>query len=83
MLPLIVGTIFIGLATGAFAFAGAENYSGNLRRQRGKFFLINSNLQDTRTSVAIEATKFDFDIPVLIDEQQLVGESLLATRTAA
>ncbi|MEM7016918.1 MAG: redoxin family protein [Pseudomonadota bacterium] len=47
-----------------------------------EFFLLNSNLQDNRQSIAKEVAEFEFGIPVLDDENQLVGESLKATRTA-
>jgi mono/diheme cytochrome c family protein len=47
-----------------------------------EFFLLNSNLQDNRASVAAEVAEFGWDIPVLVDELQLVGESLNVTRTA-
>jgi len=47
-----------------------------------QFFLLNSNLQDTAESIAAEAEEFGFDVPVLVDEYQLVGESLNVTRTA-
>ncbi len=46
------------------------------------FFLLNSNLQDNRESIAAEAAEFGFDMPVLVDENQLVGEALKVTRTA-
>ncbi|GHD27961.1 redoxin domain-containing protein [Halioglobus pacificus] len=47
-----------------------------------EFFLLNSNLQDDRESVAKEVAEFEWDIPVLIDDNQLVGESMRVTRTA-
>lgn len=47
-----------------------------------KFFLLNSNLQDNQDTIAKEVADFGFDIPVLVDENQLVGESLNVTRTA-
>ncbi len=47
-----------------------------------EFFLLNSNLQDTRETIAAEVAEFGFDMPVLVDENQLVGESLQVTRTA-
>ena len=47
-----------------------------------QFFLLNSNLQDNPQSIAAEAREFGFDVPVLVDEYQLVGESLGVTRTA-
>lgn len=45
-------------------------------------FLLNSNLQDDRDAVIAEATEFGFDIPVLMDDEQLVGEQLGVVRTA-
>ena len=47
-----------------------------------EFLLIDSNLQDDRDSVAREATQFGNDVPVLIDETQLIGEGLGLERTA-
>ena len=44
--------------------------------------LINANLQDTRASVVAEADAFGIDFPILIDETQLIAESLNITRTA-
>ncbi len=46
------------------------------------FFLLNSNLQDNAQTIAAEVEEFGFDMPVLVDENQLVGESLGVTRTA-
>ncbi len=46
-----------------------------------KFYLLNSNIQDNRTSIAAEVAEFGFDLPVLVDENQLVGEALNVTRT--
>jgi peroxiredoxin len=50
---------------------------------RGVVFLaLNASPQDDRTSVAREAHEYGIDFPVLIDETQLVAESLGVTRTA-
>ena len=46
-----------------------------------EFFMINSNLQDNRQSISKEAAEFNFDIPVLIDETQIIGESMGLVRT--
>ncbi|MXY54527.1 MAG: redoxin domain-containing protein [Gammaproteobacteria bacterium] len=46
------------------------------------FLMLNSNLQDTRESVRAEAEEWGIDLPILIDETQLVGEGLGLTRTA-
>lgn len=47
-----------------------------------QFLLMNSNLQDSRAEVLAEAEEYGFDIPVLMDEQQLIGESFGVDRTA-
>lgn len=52
------------------------------RAQGVEFLLIDSNLQDDRDAVAKEATEFGIDFPILVDETQLIGESLAITRTA-
>ncbi len=50
---------------------------------RGVVFLgLNANLQDDRAGVADEAQAFGIDFPVLLDETQLVAQSLGVARTA-
>ena len=44
------------------------------------FYMINSNLSDSREEAAAEAKKQGFTIPVLMDELQLVGEQLNISR---
>ena len=46
-----------------------------------QFFLLNSNLQDTRQTIALEAEEFGYQIPVLIDDTQIIGESLDLVRS--
>ncbi len=46
------------------------------------FLMINSNLQDKRKSIAKEAEEFGIDFPILVDDTQLIGESLGIERTA-
>ena len=46
-----------------------------------QFFLLNSNLQDNRQTVALEAEEYGYDIPVLIDDTQIIGESMDLVRT--
>jgi hypothetical protein len=46
-----------------------------------RFFLINSNLQDARAATAKEASDFGYSLPILMDETQLIGESLGLDRT--
>ncbi|MEM7657614.1 MAG: redoxin domain-containing protein [Bacteroidota bacterium] len=47
-----------------------------------KFFMINSNLQDNRASIAQEAKDFGVDFTILDDAEQLVAEDLGIHRTA-
>lgn len=47
-----------------------------------RFFLLNSNLQDNRASILKEAGEWAVNLPILIDDDQLIGESLGLTRTA-
>ncbi len=47
-----------------------------------EFLLLNSNLQDNRDAVAKEAQEFGIDFPILLDEAQLIGESLCVVRTS-
>ena len=46
------------------------------------FFMLNPQLQDSRTSIAKEAEQLGYDFPILVDEAQLVAESLDAARLA-
>jgi len=52
------------------------------RAQGVEFLLIDSNLQDSRAAIAREASEFGIDFPILVDETQLIGESLGIARTA-
>lgn len=47
-----------------------------------RFLMLNANLQDDRESIAREAAEFGIEVPVLVDETQLVGEALGVIRTA-
>ena len=46
------------------------------------FFMLNPRLQDNRESIAKEAEEFGYDFPILVDEAQLVAESLGVDRAA-
>lgn len=46
------------------------------------FLMLNANLQDNRESILKEAQEWDIDLPILIDETQLVARGLGITRTA-
>lgn len=46
-----------------------------------EFFMINANLQDTRESITKEVAKYGYDIPIMVDDTQIIGESLNLVRT--
>ena len=46
------------------------------------FVAINSNQQDRRSTVAQEVHEFGYEVPVLMDETQLIGASLGLDRTS-
>ena len=46
-----------------------------------RFLMINSNLQDNRASISREAEEFGMDLPILVDDTQIIGESLGLVRT--
>jgi peroxiredoxin len=51
-------------------------------RQGVAFFMLNPRLRDSRESIAMEAEEFGYEFPILVDETQLVAESLGVERTA-
>lgn len=46
------------------------------------FLMINANLQDTPKMVEADAREFNYSVPILLDEAQLVSRALSLTRTA-
>ena len=46
-----------------------------------QFFMLNSNLQDNRKTINKEAQQYSYDIPILLDNTQIIGESLNVVRT--
>nr|MEA2798846.1 hypothetical protein [Phenylobacterium sp.] len=47
-----------------------------------EFMMLNSSLKDSREAIQAEAEKAGYDTPILMDANQLVGESLGVTRSA-
>ena len=45
------------------------------------FFMLNPQVADSRDSIAREAEQFSYDFPILVDESQLVAETLGVKRT--
>lgn len=46
------------------------------------FWMLNANPEDKRAEVVSEAAEFGIDLPILLDETQLVAQSLKINRTA-
>ncbi len=46
------------------------------------FFMLNPQMGDDRESIAKEAEEFGYDLPILVDEAQLVAESLGVDRAS-
>src|SRR5216684_4730671 len=47
-----------------------------------EIFMLNSTPTDTREDILAEAKAYGYDLPILMDSNQLVGEQLGVTRTA-
>lgn len=47
-----------------------------------QFFMLNPQPQDNRATIVAEATDFSYDFPILIDDTQLIAESLGVDRTS-
>ena len=50
--------------------------------KRVEFMMLNSSLKDSMEAIQAEATKVGYKIPVLMDDKQIIGESLGVTRSA-
>jgi peroxiredoxin len=61
---------------------GLRDIRDRYRAHGVEVLLINSNLQDTAQSIKAEAQEFEFNLPILIDGSQTVGEALGVNRTA-
>ena len=56
--------------------ADIKNLRDKYAPQSVAFLMINSNVPESRDQVAAAAEKQGIDLPILIDETQLIGESL-------
>ena len=50
--------------------------------KRVEFMMLNSSSKDSMEAIQAEATKAGYKIPVLMDDKQIIGESLGVTRSA-
>lgn len=58
------------------AVPGLKALRDQYRAQGVEFLLIDSNLPDTSAAIVKEATASGIDMPILIDDTQLIGEAL-------
>lgn len=58
------------------ALVDFNNIVDHYSPQGFKFFMINSNIQDNRASIAKESEKYDFKVPVLNDKAQILADAL-------
>jgi thiol-disulfide isomerase/thioredoxin len=59
-----------------------KEVAGEYSSKNVKFFMVNSNSQDTPSAIAAEVAKFELGIHVLKDADQTIGRKLGAERTA-
>ena len=71
-----------GCTTMQNALTDFKNLRDRYTSRGVRFFMINSNLQDDRSSIQQEAEEWSIDIPILNDDTQIIGESLGLNRTA-
>src|SRR5258708_31567480 len=69
-----------GTAFSRTADADLQKLSDAYKAKGVVVWALDSNLADSRDAVAAEAAKENLTVPVLIDEQQLVGEQLNVQR---
>lgn len=69
-----------GSAVSKAAAAGLQKLAAEHGPKGVLFYMLDSKLTDTRDAVAAEAAAQGISIPILMDEQQLVGEQLGVTR---
>lgn len=58
------------------AAAALESLRAKYESRGVAFLLINSNLDNTREAIVKEAAQAGINVPILVDEKQLIGESL-------
>ncbi|HZZ66686.1 MAG TPA: redoxin domain-containing protein [Phenylobacterium sp.] len=51
-------------------------------QKRVEFMMLNSSAKDSMDAIQAEATKVGYKLPVLMDDKQIIGESLGVTRSA-
>lgn len=64
------------------ALHGFDELKESFKDKNVAFLMINANFQDNRNNIAAEAKEFNITTPILVDETQLIAESLGVYRTA-
>src|SRR4051794_7857882 len=65
-----------GCAANAATFPDVKQLRAKYAPQNVEFLMINSNLADRREQIVAAAQKEGIELPILMDETQLIGESL-------
>jgi hypothetical protein len=65
-----------GCAANAATFPDIKQLRAKYTPQNVEFLMINSNLADRREQIVAAAQKEGIELPILMDETQLIGESL-------
>jgi hypothetical protein len=73
---IVVMTRQNGSAYSTAATAELEKLNAAYKGKNVLFLMLDSNLADSRDAIAAEAAKQGVTLPILVDEQQLVGESM-------
>ena len=64
------------------ALPALQQVRDQYRAKGVEFLLLNSNLQDTAATITKEADEFSIAFPILVDQQQKIGEALGVQRTS-
>ncbi|MBC7982416.1 MAG: hypothetical protein H7Y02_01030 [Candidatus Obscuribacterales bacterium] len=67
-------------SAGADSIAQLKQVRDQYQTQGVQFFLVNSTLGESRDAIAKAAITHGIDLPILVDDTQLIGESLAATQ---
>ena len=62
--------------------AQVNRLSGDYGARGVEVMMLNSSLRDTMEAIRAEAGKAGYKVPVLMDDRQIIGESLGVTRSA-
>jgi mono/diheme cytochrome c family protein len=59
-----------------------DKIAADYGQKRVEFMMLNSSAKDSMDAIQAEATKVGYKLPILMDDKQIIGESLGVTRSA-